>query len=344
MKDRIPTPGKEGRVLITPQNGAAPYYATITMADDALEEGTGLVKANLLTDETASRFGLNANADAVPNDVLSWLGARNLHWWSRRPVTWKSVLTTGRNPYFITSESSAAQARAISYASDIEIDSAGVVHLKEPVLIAFVSYTEYSSANALKGMYLKGAYQSDGTYIDGVFWIPADADDAAKSGSYNVKISMKDVASVPIAEAAEDLVFSANPSEYPSGIQNGQLWKHLGIPFDNAAHAAGVEIVEYIGTGANGASHKNSLTFARVPSVVLITPKADAGARVFLTATLCVLFPQHGVGISVDPDSALTSVGLTVNLDQTTVSWYSDNSDGLQMNAADTKYIAAAFG
>lgn len=68
MYDRQPTPGKEGRVLITPLNGSAPYYATVAMADEPLEEGTALNKANLLKDATAALFGLGA--DAVPDDVL----------------------------------------------------------------------------------------------------------------------------------------------------------------------------------------------------------------------------------------------------------------------------------
>lgn len=82
MKDRIPTPAKAGRVLITPENGGAPYYATITMADEPLEEGTALVKANLLTDRTAAKFGFDT--DAVPEDAFSFLGTYAQHWWKRR--------------------------------------------------------------------------------------------------------------------------------------------------------------------------------------------------------------------------------------------------------------------
>lgn len=52
MRDRIPAAGKAGRMLITPENGTAPFYATVTMADDPLEEGTPLVKSTLLSDNT----------------------------------------------------------------------------------------------------------------------------------------------------------------------------------------------------------------------------------------------------------------------------------------------------
>lgn len=71
MQDRIPTPGQEGRALITPEDGSAPYYATIEMADNPTNPGTPLNKDSLLKDATAALFKLGA--DAVPDDVLSIL-------------------------------------------------------------------------------------------------------------------------------------------------------------------------------------------------------------------------------------------------------------------------------
>ncbi len=71
MQDRVPTPGQEGRVLITPEDGSAPYYATIEMADNPTNPGTPLNKDSLLKDATAALFKLGA--DAVPDDVLSIL-------------------------------------------------------------------------------------------------------------------------------------------------------------------------------------------------------------------------------------------------------------------------------
>lgn len=67
MKDRIPV--NPGRVLITPENGAAAYYATMTRADNPTQEGTPLNKNSLLKDATAALFGLGT--DAVPDDVLA---------------------------------------------------------------------------------------------------------------------------------------------------------------------------------------------------------------------------------------------------------------------------------
>lgn len=62
MEDRIPSPGQEGRVLITPEDGKESYYATVTMADNPTNPGTPLNKATLLQDETEiSLFGNTNN-------------------------------------------------------------------------------------------------------------------------------------------------------------------------------------------------------------------------------------------------------------------------------------------
>lgn len=69
MKDRISQ--NPGRVLITPEDGSSPFYATMTRADNPTQEGDPLNKNTLLKDATAALFGLGA--DAVPNDVFSLL-------------------------------------------------------------------------------------------------------------------------------------------------------------------------------------------------------------------------------------------------------------------------------
>lgn len=67
MLDRVPT--KPGRVLITPEGGGAPYYATVTRADEPVQEGTPLNKASLLTDAVAGLYSLTSTATL--NDVLN---------------------------------------------------------------------------------------------------------------------------------------------------------------------------------------------------------------------------------------------------------------------------------
>lgn len=72
MKDRVPK--YPGRVYVTPENGGAPYYATIERADEPVEVGTPLNKATLLSDETAELYEKPTDA-AVPDDLFEILGA-----------------------------------------------------------------------------------------------------------------------------------------------------------------------------------------------------------------------------------------------------------------------------
>lgn len=101
MKDRVPA--NPGRVLITPEDGSAAFYATMTRADNPTQEGDPLNKANLLKDATAALFGLGDTA--VPDEVLAWLGKYNQYWWKRRAVTsetigdWEFVKSSERNAY-----------------------------------------------------------------------------------------------------------------------------------------------------------------------------------------------------------------------------------------------------
>lgn len=87
MQDRVPV--NPGRVLVTPENGNAPYYATLTRADNPTQEGTPLNKASLLKDATAAKFGLGT--DAVPDDVSFLLsrfhaGLGNEYVWAKYAV------------------------------------------------------------------------------------------------------------------------------------------------------------------------------------------------------------------------------------------------------------------
>ena len=76
MRDRQPTPGMEGRVLITPEDTSiAPFHARIAMADDALEEGTPLIKATLLSDEAEVSLFDAANDRSV-SDAFYGIGAK----------------------------------------------------------------------------------------------------------------------------------------------------------------------------------------------------------------------------------------------------------------------------
>ena len=90
MKNRQPTPGKEGRVLIRFEDGTA-KYATISMADDPIAEGDPIDKSTLLKDATAALYGLDATA--VPDEVL--VAARTLISTAQKTADSKCKIVSG---------------------------------------------------------------------------------------------------------------------------------------------------------------------------------------------------------------------------------------------------------
>ena len=68
MTDRQPSPGKEGRIKITPENGQPAFYAKIEMADNALEEGTPYSKGTVVSSSVEQALGLSG--DPTPADAL----------------------------------------------------------------------------------------------------------------------------------------------------------------------------------------------------------------------------------------------------------------------------------
>lgn len=72
MQDRQPTPGQEGRVLITPEDGSPAYYAKVKMADNPTQDGTPLNKSTLLQDITCDTIGIDRAS--TPNEAFLALG------------------------------------------------------------------------------------------------------------------------------------------------------------------------------------------------------------------------------------------------------------------------------
>lgn len=68
MKDRVPK--YPGRVLITPEDGSAAFYATVARADEPVEVGTPINKAALLSDDTAKMLGFTMDDDPTVSDAF----------------------------------------------------------------------------------------------------------------------------------------------------------------------------------------------------------------------------------------------------------------------------------
>lgn len=283
MQDRVPV--DPGRVLITPENGAAPYYATMARADNPTQEGTPLNKANLLKDDTAALYGLDASA--VPDDALAFLGKYNQHWWRRRTPSYYEAVVGEYAPQAICQYASfvgaSAKTATIYYSDNISIDSAGEITLVDPVTTT-VSYDTYTNANVLSGKYFRYYLLEDyatGTNLSGIYL--ADLGTASRANNVyvgsseeygmNVTFNGAPLTSERIEEGTWEYLRSSERNAYPdSGTSDSYEYEYLGIPFENAVTAPKIAAGSYVGTGVSTQSEPITLEFGFAPKFVFIAP------------------------------------------------------------------------
>ena len=260
MKDRIPV--NPGRVLVTPENGSA-FYATMTRADNPTQEGDPLNKNTLLKDETAALFGLGA--DAVPNDVFSFLGKYNQHWWK---VTATSVTDAHFTMGELVSYSNNKNAVGAVYCkgSSIAVDADGNLSIPGEI-----SVTASSTEESVAGLYIRCA-NSDGTsvfyYCDSGATIKKYAINTVTIKNYRIVTGHPAVTNV----GAVTYLRSEDINAYPhSGIVNSLMYEYLGVPFENAVTAPKISQFNYKGTGTRGADNPTILNCEFNPKILYIT-------------------------------------------------------------------------
>lgn len=268
MKDRVPV--YPGRVKLVPVSGQENVY-DMTRADQPTQQGDPLNKATLLKDATAALFGLGT--DAVPDDVLAYLGKYAQHWWKKRKI----VYTAENGPRLANMEFAKFYPRdmsfSIPYSSDISIDSNGAVSLKSPSELA-LTYRTYSQANTLKGKYFNTfSYNSDPVHSKEIYYMDVSESDVTRdsSGVYYIFGSAHLVSAKKSYSTTYELLSANSRDAYPeSGEKDGYYYQYLGIPFENLPTTPKIATGSYVGTGKYGISNPNSLTFQAKPKKVSI--------------------------------------------------------------------------
>lgn len=326
MQDRVPV--NPGRVLVTPENGGAAYYATLTRADNPTQEGTPLNKANLLTDATAALFGLDANA--VPNDVLRWVGKYNQHWWAR----------TGAIAAYYTLETETDHIAADAdnyytyyYADSVIVSEDGTVSLAEPISTVSL-YRKASNSPASAWAVLTGKFYYGGS-SDSIRYM-ANAPYKPGGGSY-IYVIDQEVTGHPQTSDGETVYITSNDrNAYPdNGTVDGLIYQYLGVPFENAVTASKIATGSYTGTGETGEANAITLTFGFEPKMVIVQNVSDY--------TLDFLPLIKGVTETGDnTNSGGSNSVVHVTWGANSVSWYSDYyEEDMKNNAGDTYlYIA----
>ena len=132
MLDRIPTPGQEGRVLVTPEDGGAPFYAKIQMADNPTQDGDPFAKFTMLHDDVAAAY--DKNALAVPNDIFAVLsrfhkGMGNEYVWARFVQTSEAHYEIEVSTSSLTYQLQPSNYLNYNYGTGVSVDESGNLSL-----------------------------------------------------------------------------------------------------------------------------------------------------------------------------------------------------------------------
>lgn len=309
-------------------------------------------KTQTLTSSTAALFGLGT--DAVPDDVLAWIGKYNLYWWKRRTNSsgWKvKVSEQVTESVWVSYNDTTKQ---FQYSEEVDISESGVITLKNPSSGSIDANT-YTNLNVVKGKYWKAntAKLED----KGILYSSPNAPDA-KKGSYDdytdVSMQYGMVTSEYVDRVGEwEYLQSSDRSAYPdSGVQDGYEYQYLGIPFENAS-SLHVKIAtgSYVGTGKYGSSNPNSLTFEFAPKLLFITQQQGNGDFWGIDSidgnpmdcTVLTTSYVSGLGFATTTESDLFSGYAKKSEDGRTITWYHRDNVSSQLNSAGYTYYYFAI-
>lgn len=334
MKDRIAQ--NPGRVLVKPENGNAQFYATLERADNPIQEGDALNKANLLTDATAALLGLGENA--VPDDAFAQFG---LHWWKRRAEESGYALYT--SPTATTYKPSSMNLNTtFFYADSVAVNDDNTMRLVDASTrtINITSYTSEIPFLANKYFYASSSTSGASDALQRVY-------KAGASVPYNIDTSTLTEVYVTTVEYYENIgeyeyLSSPDRNAYPdSGVEGIFSYQYLAVPFENAREG-GAKIVtgSYVGTGTYGQSNPCKLTFDFAPKMLIFWGSGTATST-YSSSHPAILRWGGTTLVTVSSYGANT-----FSYDGNTVSWYlsyGDSADS-QWNASGNTYYYTAIG
>ena len=348
MKDRVSL--YPGRIRLIPVEGQDNVY-DLVRADEPIEEGTPLNKANILKDSTIQKY-VNANIN-VPDDVFNYLGNYAEYWWKRT-----SLGTTKYRELLVLSSSSSSELLLSGnyYYDSVNVnEDNGEVTPNGVGTLITESGTSDEFINRIKGKYVVNGsviakIVTTGTpsfnNVSGTLYI--------KGGYYYTVSSETYIADVGIVS----YVRSTNRNAYPdTGELNGFSYEYVGIPFENMPNIpVKIETGSYVGTGTYGSSNPNSLTFSFKPKLVMFTKYKNSNG---VTHNAGYIFGNNysdGSAIVFDlsnisdeySEYRLCNKGDMIKLVDNTFSWYTTYTNShattYQLNDSAVTYNYVAIG
>lgn len=223
---------------------------------------------------------------------------------------------------FILGQANASDAYLFYKASSPTVSDDGTIEFDKNHYIQ-IGYAENWTASTLQAA-IRGQFLQRGDYMNlpssyvpaGTIYIPNDAVVTRANDNY--------------------IVSKYQPVTGYAAIPAGTTIEYLGKLGDKAR----VQVVSYVGTGTYGKNNKNSLTFDFPPKILLI-----AMGQLYNDQTYTgILYPFVGYGSSLLGADRGYVYSLLCNRNGNSVSWWSKDDYGNQLNISGYKYTAIAIG
>lgn len=233
------------------------------------QQGTPLIKANLLSDTTAASLGLTG--DPTVDDALGALSRFNLrlgeeYLWAKRIKGWEPLWGTSSSVYLIRLGNSSATGSVTLYRSLI-IDENGNASLADE----YKTYTGTAaqlktalSQSELSSVQLYGYNNSDPSVIFKT--IPGTSAGNHNTTTYDVYMTATLLRSVIDASETVGYVNSPEENAFPPEADDGFVYASLGQLGERLRIATG----SYVGTGTYGANNPITLEFSFKPMFVMV--------------------------------------------------------------------------
>lgn len=341
MDNRQPRPGQEGRVLIEPEDGSAPFYAKITMADNPLVKGTPWAKESIWPDDVAQLFSLPTAS--LPADGFRYIGNLNLHWWAKTKAGQIALAEEIPDAAVYAGNYPTGNYDQYYYADSVSVSSDNLtISLNNPKTFN-AGYENAEAFSVLAGKYF---YREGGSTAD----FPNDVIAYCRPGSVPTKQSgggwykvCLPVSILYIDNQITDVeyVYSQYRDTYPDdGVVDGYMYRYLGEPLENAKNSVKFLMGQYRGTGEYGQDHPNSIS---APGKILAAVLFSGGSVSFANSSwrgmqiYYGLTEEYQAGFGFGYSGNGTLFGKT-NAHGSVWSWYHTGYDEGQMNNLGTTY------
>lgn len=331
MKDRVSL--YPGRIRLIPVEGQDNVY-DLVRADEPIEEGTPLNKANILKDSTIQKY-INANLN-VPDDVFNYIGNYAEYWWRR-----KSLGTTKyrEKQTLSTSSDSSMTLTGNYYYDSVNVDEdTGEVTVNGTGTIIDMTTTS-ALASALKNKYV--VVESTVIHIESTVnnWVGFSIDKQGVASVDAEYYSVVTAESYLIEAGIVSYVHSTDRTAYPdTGELNGFSYEYAGIPFENMPNIpVKIETGSYVGTGTYGSRNPNSLTFSFVPKFLIIYPNRSG-------SDVIGLYLRNNDYMSGYIGNMNAEYNNKVSWSDRTMTWYASKNSAAQLNNLNQVYNYVAIG